>query len=204
MAHVRHAFACAIALALLCVSVVESGAGNCSQLHSAVKLTSPSGGTVLENHGAWGTLSSAINGVTQEDSFIVNITMLGLAERNRTYATRTCLTPTGPGTHYDYEFDSKGRHYAPLFRFFDANDHNCYAYRATKTINGATIEGLYMRMTSPVYPDLDVLFSYEFADKEVQVFPNNDTAHTSGRQYSYHWMYDHILKFGLKYFCARL
>jgi hypothetical protein len=142
---------------------------------------------VLQQTGRLSRIFSAVDGEIHPESLYLNFSVLGIAERNKTYPFRSCRTPNGLGTTpFDTEYDG-GMPYAPMYRYFDGNDWDCYTYKDTKVIQGITIRGLYSKMSQPDYPSLSVVFAYEFADTELEIFPTNDTTYTTGRLFSYHW-----------------
>ena len=121
-----------VTLAMLS-AVAWSRVGNCSiPLEEPVTLISPNGATVLNAFGRHGYIYSAFDGVVYPESFHVLINFTGAGERNKTYPTRRCSTPTGLlSTPWD---TNAGRGLAaPLLNFYDASTFDCYPYRAKKS-----------------------------------------------------------------------
>jgi hypothetical protein len=92
----RHAVA--FLLTLFSVFLTVSASGNCTLAREPLILISPSGSSIFQGFGSYGLLLSAIDGQEQPDSFVTNITLMGLAERNKANPAYECLIPNGPGT----------------------------------------------------------------------------------------------------------
>lgn len=175
----------AILLATICTGVQ---AGNCSSTGIPVVLRPSNGGSVLYLYGDHAILYSAINGANVSDSFVVQLNSVGFAERvkrtddpDKTY----CVTPNTPFENVT----AGGKPYSQLISYYDIKDMDCYVYTATKYINGVKIRGAYVDLSSPLMGDFRTTQGYEFADSEIEIFPNNDTTNTGGLLVSYHYKY---------------
>jgi len=187
-------FVAQIALVLAClVASAQCYQGNCTtDLQSPVIVVSPSGSTVLHLFGARGTLDAAYHGVIYPESFRLNLTFLGAAERNKSLDStglhHTCTVPTGFGSAPN-DTTNDGSPVGPIIRYLDALEIDCYVYPYEKFINNTRVQGGAVRYSSPVMPTLHLVLAYEFAEGEIEVLSSDLTNFTKGIPYYYHWQY---------------
>lgn len=183
-------------LALLACLYHSVEAGNCSQFATPIEVRSFNGGSVLHLYGYYGSLFSAVGGNIRSDSLRIDLESVGTAERNKIaegapwdHDVSTCITPDNPFDPFTSGKNSKKASEILPDRWFNSSLMDCYAWTDEKVVDGVRIRGAYVRSTSSIMPSFELFQSYEFADKSLTIFPNNDTTYTNGTVLTYEYVY---------------
>lgn len=177
--------------ALLVLSVTLFGvcqAGNCSTITTPVQLTPSTKGSILYLYGGRAELYSAVDGVNVTDSLMLAMESVGIAERTKIVPQNTaqhCITPDDPLANKTLG----GRPVSPIRSYYSIENMDCYVWTEEKIIEGVKVRGAYVNLSSPLAGDFRMTQAYEFADSEIEIFPNNETTHTAGKVISYHYLY---------------
>jgi hypothetical protein len=169
--------------------VVEGRVGNCSQQSQGLYLSEADGDSVVVTSGLQTTLSSAIDGVVQPDSFFINFTTLGFAERDKfdsEHLEGVCATPSGFGSTPFDPVASQGPA-SPIRRYHDVHEFDCFIYSNERIINNTNIKGNFVKYSRDDYPGWETTLSFEYAESDVTQVASDDTTYTFGHIYSFSW-----------------
>ena len=175
----------AVISVLICMAsclVVEGRVGNCSQQSQGLYLSEVDGDSVVVTSGHQTILSSAIDGVVQPDSFFINFTTLGFAERDKFTSNDlegVCATPSGLGSTPFDPVASQGPA-SPIRRYHEAQEFDCFIYRNERIINNTNIKGNFIKYSRDDYPGWETTISFEYADSDVTQIASDDTTYTFG------------------------